>query len=399
MQRRTALRAFGGACVLGTVGCASFGGETEDRPATDLRGAWSQKHGNARNTPFVARSLDSDGVAKRWETRITDEWIGTQPVVDGSRVFVGTATGTVRAFEARTGDAIWQETTAGVQGTPAFGDGSLVVPVDDGTVVGFDVTTGDRRWSTELPAPVVDSISLADEIAFVTTRDGTVEAINVTNGNRRWRTQLDGRTRGKPAVSGGRVLLATAHSGAASAGRAVALDAVSGDRLWTVETEKRVRGPVRFSDGVAYVAGAWDNAIDVGTEIRRGTVFGLDGETGEVVDALGVSSGHISVARCGVETFAVVSERSYVASCNAVMAYGTSGEQVWDVPIPGGVASPFVVSANGILFGDFEGRLRWLDAGTGQSPVVGRLPGLAPKPTVLERGLVVASDEAVAVFE
>ena len=55
-----------------------------------------------------------------------------------------------------------------------------------GEVVALDVATGEKRWTTRLPAPPYGAATVSNDLLFTTTFDGTVHAYSTTNGEEVW---------------------------------------------------------------------------------------------------------------------------------------------------------------------------------------------------------------------
>lgn len=69
----------------------------------------------------------------------------TPPVIADETLFVGSADGTVRAFDARNGEEQWTVSVGDSAGQPQVGEESLYVATDEATVA-LSVTDGEERW-------------------------------------------------------------------------------------------------------------------------------------------------------------------------------------------------------------------------------------------------------------
>ncbi|WP_159077020.1 PQQ-binding-like beta-propeller repeat protein [Halococcoides cellulosivorans] len=164
--------------------------------------------------------------------RTQDERVGTTtPIVHRESVCVPTGAGTVRAFAAETGEAVW-EYDLGTETPPArtewylratyplaARDGRVYVGGSDGQFHAIDVASGEAVWTLS-----------ADGRAYWTTPAVTHDAVYVGNANARtdesgnWQLGTDGRLS--------------------------AVDAATGRELWTREYDGYPIDPVVGETGV-----------------------------------------------------------------------------------------------------------------------------------------------------
>lgn len=393
MDRRAALRAFTVAAVGGMAGCASLpssGGEPLDAMPD---GSWWQAKRNPSNTAFVGRELDVSDVTTVWNASIPDAWVKTPPLFDGDRIFVGTAEGSVFGFDATSGERSWRAETTGVQCAPALLQESVVVPVDDGHLQAFDVTSGDEQWSVRLGRSLPNDVTVANGRLYVASTDGTV--YSVEKGRISWRQSVGRRTVGKPAVVDGTLYVAVERRRGPHQGRVVALDAATGEVTWERYSEKALQGSVTVGQDAVYVPGARLNAMDEDEDTPRGAVFVLDPATGNVRDRLAVDPHY---APCPVRALAVGPDAVYAISCARVYAFDANGNRRWSTSVTSGVTTDLVACDSGVLLGDSNGGVYLLDAATGQSATLHSAPGLAVTPSVLQNTVVTAGTRGVALL-
>ncbi|RLL70378.1 serine/threonine protein kinase [Streptomyces sp. Z26] len=191
-------------------------------------------------------ALDASDGAERWRLG-TEGWVYSLKV-DRGTVVTGTRGGGVQAWEAATGEQLWELTGAQAdfetpEAGPVIHDGT-VYAWGDGRLYAMEARTGAERWAY----PVGDSsatggvpvrLTVAGDGAVYVCAGSRVFALDVASGAERWRfdapaaylcapTFVPG-----PAVAGGGVYLAD------YLGTVYALDATTGHDRWRIATESR----------------------------------------------------------------------------------------------------------------------------------------------------------------
>ena len=153
------------ALVLGAQALAAEQGLDFDMDPSPVAG-WSRAGGEQRLLPT------------------NSEVLGLVALGDGSRIAAGTATGEVYAWEAATGELLWQVDTglARVQHLRASPDGSLLavrrtnapgVPHQDGPVPVLDTRTGQLRYTLNPPKRIVGLDFSPDGARIVASTNGS----------------------------------------------------------------------------------------------------------------------------------------------------------------------------------------------------------------------------------
>lgn len=179
---------------------------------------WGVSITNSRFQPAAAAGLTADNVP-----RLKLKWAfgypgatsaGTQPVVVGGRLYVGTAEGDVFALDARTGCIHWTfQTEAGVRSAINIGksDGKLVAYFGDqsANMYAVDAQTGTLLWKTRVDENLRAAITAAPALYAgrlyvpVSSREesqvgdlkypcctfrGSMVALDASNGKMLWKT-------------------------------------------------------------------------------------------------------------------------------------------------------------------------------------------------------------------
>ncbi len=121
----------------------------------------------------------------------------------------------------------------GLQSPPVIGGGKLFVMDTEGTVRAFNADTGDEIWSVDVMPEEEDEGDLGGGIAYwrgriyVTGGFAQVVALDANTGAEIWRTVVQGPMRAGPTVTGGRVFAVTIDN------QLFVLEAKTGRRLWS----------------------------------------------------------------------------------------------------------------------------------------------------------------------
>ncbi|MGC2857726.1 PQQ-binding-like beta-propeller repeat protein [Novispirillum sp. DQ9] len=119
-------------------------------------------------------------------------------------------------------------------GEPVVGAGRVYVVDADAQVSAFDAASGDRLWEVDV-VPDHESgnsilgggVAYADGRVYVTTGFAQVVALDAASGAEVWRTRVTSPVRAAPTLNGGRVFVVTLDN------KGIALAASDGRILWT----------------------------------------------------------------------------------------------------------------------------------------------------------------------
>ncbi len=256
-----------------------------------------------------------------------DAMLLAQPVVGGGRIYAMDVEARVGAYDAETGDPIW--------------DVRLEGDDDDGTLGGGIALDGGRLYAT--------------------TGFAEVFALDAGTGKVMWRRRLSSPIRSAPTVRGGRVFVVTI------ANELFALGAGDGKVLWSHSG---------LSEGAGLVGGA-SPAVDAGIVVApftSGEVVALRVENGRVVwsdtlTALRRTDPVTSLAHVRGRPVIDRGRVFVVGNAGRMVAIDLrTGNRLWEQPI-GGVHGPwvagdfvFVVSNNAelICLSRRDGRVKWI---------------------------------------
>jgi outer membrane protein assembly factor BamB len=178
---------------------------------------------------------------------------------DGSRVFVATAEGTVRALSRLTGAVLWE--VKGRAGQLAARHDVVVLREANGTVWAMDPATGEARWKVDSTVAGTIPPTLFDTVVLVAGAGAT--ALRLKDGKAVW-TSTEGTATSLPVGHGAFVFVGEKD------GTLRCRDAATGSTLWALPTASTLVSPVLVDDR---------QSILLGTTDRRFVALSLDKAT------------------------------------------------------------------------------------------------------------------------
>ncbi len=197
-----------------------------------------------------------------WKRPLKDP--GPGPIVLNNRIIAAGSDGVVMALDPRTGSVHWQHNwSARWRSGPTVHDSLLLMSTDNAVWL-FSAESGDSLGVVEIPGTVVGHVAVG-AFAIAASLDGTVIGFEPSSGQLRWSRQLGPEFWASPAVSDGHVAVVGTD------GRLLVLREHDGTTVWERELGEVVTA-------APLVAG---NHLILGTQ--RGTLFVLDHHTGALI--------------------------------------------------------------------------------------------------------------------
>ncbi|NNJ28023.1 Outer membrane protein assembly factor BamB [Planctomycetes bacterium LzC2] len=225
------------------------------------------------------------------------------PLLADGRVFTHSITGTVRAWDAETGEPLWSRKPAdrfapgrpnwGASGSPAFDPntgphGAVIVHLgndDAGALTAFDARTGETLWElvgdgASYSSPVVTEIDGVRQVVAWTHE--AVLGVDAATGAELWRSSLPhvggDQNMPTPTIHDGTVIVGAENRGvrALRPTRSANPEAASGwtvEELWHTEAAALDMSTGVICDGLLYGF----------SHLRSGQLFALDPATGELL--------------------------------------------------------------------------------------------------------------------
>ncbi|WP_435360514.1 PQQ-binding-like beta-propeller repeat protein [Haloarchaeobius sp. DFWS5] len=259
--------------------------ETEDSAGPPVTGTSRSFAYDAANTGYYDAAGLTDKPRKAWTVSFSDAITTVPAIVDGT-LYVS-ADG-LAALDARTGEERWSAGTGG-RSSPSVHDGT-VYSSDYRTVGAYDAESGDALWEAEANA---SRLTVADGLVVAAGDEG-VAAIDAETGSVQWRVLTQRRFDSAPAVVDGTVYVADRPRD--QPGRLSALDLDTGDRQWQYEVDEAdgsgahyyFTGEPVYADGTVFLACenrvAYAVDAETGTEVWQTTTMGGLNPAPAVVD-------------------------------------------------------------------------------------------------------------------
>ncbi|WP_353216676.1 PQQ-binding-like beta-propeller repeat protein [Sandarakinorhabdus sp.] len=258
-------------------------------PAPVANADWAQPGGSAAKAG--GHFALSETPVQLWQAKIgkgssATARLNAAPVVGGGKVFTMDTAGEVRAFDATTGQLLWQaevrlpkrSSRPAFGGGVSYGDGRVYAATGYGVAAAFDAATGKQLWTRALVQPLRGAPAVAGTRVFFLSQDNQVHALDGATGDLSWTVAGTVEVAcilgsGTPAI-----LLDTVVVGFCS-GELNALRTENGRSLWQDQLARTGR-----STAMAALAD-----IDGSPVIDRGRVFAI-GHGGRMV-ALELATG------------------------------------------------------------------------------------------------------------
>jgi outer membrane protein assembly factor BamB len=281
------------------------------------------------------------------------------PAVDGDRVYAATRDGRVRAFDARTGESIWDtDTDSPLAGGPGVGDGLVLLGTSDGEVLALNEDDGQIIWRARVSSEVLSSPDSLGGVTVARTIDGKLFGLSADDGTRLWvydRTTpvLTLRGTGSPILSEGAAIAGF------DTGQVVSIALATGQPLW----ETRVAVPRGRTELERMVDVDADPVIDgksVYAVTYQGQVAALQLFSGEIIWRRDMSSS--SGLGVGPDNVYVTDELSHIWALNRA-----NSASMWrQSKLESRRVSPPAVFGEFVVVGDLDGYVHWLRRDDGQ---------------------------------
>ncbi|HET9337153.1 MAG TPA: PQQ-binding-like beta-propeller repeat protein [Sphingomicrobium sp.] len=165
-------------------------------PAATTNDSWAQSGGNARKS--VGHLTLGSSLRTAWTATIDgsdkDRRLGGGPVVAEGKVFTIDTGGTVRAFDANSGRAVWSarfgeigENASAVYGGGVAYDGGKVYATNGlGYVAALNAADGSAVWTVKPGGPLRGEPSIGGDAVYVMSQDNQIYSLKTADGSTNW---------------------------------------------------------------------------------------------------------------------------------------------------------------------------------------------------------------------
>lgn len=220
-------------------------------PPAVVNADWPEAGGNP--THSMQHLALPDITNRAWSTSVGEgsgryTKVMSQPLIAGGRVFAMDGGVQFGAYDAGSGNRIWQVDLKpekllgnGFGGGPAFWNDRLYVATGYAEVLAVDPADGKVVWRKGLAAPMHGAPTVVDDRIFVVTVDNELNALSTKDGSKLWSHNGIPETAGllggaSPAANGEVVIVAY------TSGELYALQVATGRVLWS-DNLASARGP------------------------------------------------------------------------------------------------------------------------------------------------------------
>ena len=195
--------------------------------------------------------LSASTSAQTSDVRI-DSRIGAPLLADG-KLFVGTESGQVLAFDAESGRELWRDKRSRpTYGPPLFADGVLYLGGQDGALIAYDAETGEKRWRFQCGRTsrsvrdifVNGAPTLVNDTLFFSSEDFNFYAVEAASGEELWHLELEE----EPQALAVPIVDDVAYIGTWD-GHLYAIDVERAEIVWRSAGERDVDGETQRVDG------------------------------------------------------------------------------------------------------------------------------------------------------
>jgi outer membrane protein assembly factor BamB len=306
-----------------------------------------------------------------------------QPMLVGDTVIAGNEIDSLSAYNKISGALVWQRRfDGGVTSHGLIYQNQLYIGGGDGFFYALSIATGQTKWSAPIRSEGLGAPAEKDGIIYFLSGAGTVYALNADTGEQQWvytrqdPSSLTIRGASEPTIDGDKLYIGM------SDGTLVALNRKTGSLIW----EKYLGQTPKFRD-VDSKPVLWKGKLYVSS--FDGLLYCLDPADGRVFWTYG--SG-------GVTPVTISGDKVYFSSTNKeVVALDLeSGKELWKNQLQSSIATQPVVYKGLVIFGEWIGAVKMLDAQSGKLVSEYRTGrGVTAKPVVdetLSRVYVMSTD-------
>jgi len=289
-NRRRTLQSVG--LGLLSAGGVSFGRGVDTAQAQDNSESWTQYGFDTRNTGYAPNyAAPAENIQTKWTFGDPmDSGVFTTPAVVDEVVYVNysdsvdSETGALFAFDANTGEEIWQfdvddlpeRSPPIVAGeTVYFGTGDGSLETDPSRLYAVNKDTGEARWNYQIEGSIRTSPKVDDGTVYFASRtnDAGIYAISASDGTLEWYHET-GNNSATPAVTDDAIYYV--RNGVH------AISKEDGSEIWS-QTELHAQGSApTVSNGRVFIG----SRIEIGEDPEDDDVAGLyalDIDSGDII--------------------------------------------------------------------------------------------------------------------
>ncbi|MFF1872982.1 PQQ-binding-like beta-propeller repeat protein [Kitasatospora herbaricolor] len=318
---------------------------------------------------------------KSWSFR-TGGSIWAQPVISGDIVYIGSSDCVIYALDISTGQLRWsRELPFYISSSPAASTDAVYLGLPSigwkGGVVGLSALNGQPCWEYGAGTAADFAPTVIDNIIYFAGGDGKVRAITAGKTRPRWASRVGAGNWYAPQAADGMIYIG------GTSGHICALESRTGKERWRYTTKGKVEAPLAVGNGTVIATSRSDG------------VYAVTAAAGKFKWSIKSRKRYSSATIAGDFCY-IGNDQGYIQSLSL-----DKGQERWSYPVHGGVGgfgSP-VVSDGVVYVGTLEGYLYALDADEGTWIWSRKVKDCIPAAVSVAHGMVYfcSSDSAYAV--
>lgn len=248
--------------------------------------------------------LDKVSGAIVW-TKSVPSTVIAAPIATSDEVFSKTINGEITVLNTKTGDTIWnyQQTLPSLilrdTSNPVLQDNALLIGFSNGTLIGFDQTSGNNIWTKQVSLPegktdvermadISATPKVVDNTVYAAAYQGAIIAFNLQTQDTLWSANVS--TYNDFTISDNAIFVGDTQ------GNVVAIDRASGTILWKQDALR-----YRYLTAPTYIGNDMIAIAD-----KEGYLHILDAKTGQFIARTSVNSDGIITAPLYVNGLTII---------------------------------------------------------------------------------------------
>ena len=193
---------------------------------------------------------------KIWEFKTEDVVIST-PATSGKMVCFGSGDDNLYTLDIDNGELKWKFQAEGsIYSSPAIkvenpangGDDKVFFGSVDGHLYALKIEDGSLIWKFKTDRDIYSSPAVADSLVYIGSNDYFMYAVDQATGKLRWKFETGGIIRSSPIAVGDKLFFGSYD------GNFYVLDRFSGKLLWKYQTKGMISSSPAYYDGKIYIA-------------------------------------------------------------------------------------------------------------------------------------------------
>ncbi len=230
---------------------------------------WKRKLGDISSSPQIYQekvfvgsdsgfllAFDRFSGEKSWEFK-TGDVVSSTPACDGEIVCFASGDDNLYALDRKTGELKWRFGAGGsIYSSPAIkvenpanrGDDKVFFGCVDGHLYALQIEDGSLVWKFKTDADIYSSPAVTDTLVYIGSNDHSMYAVDQRTGKLRWKFETGGIIRSSPIAVGDKLFFGSYD------GNFYVLDRFSGKLLWKYRTKGMISSSPAYYDGKIYIA-------------------------------------------------------------------------------------------------------------------------------------------------